>query len=85
MDQEKHATTNRMGETSSQWREDPKSVQKEIIEQAGRESTDGEIAVRVGKALVPILRRQTAPLELMLEGKLLYSYYKVALRYDRSY
>jgi NADPH:quinone reductase-like Zn-dependent oxidoreductase/ubiquinone/menaquinone biosynthesis C-methylase UbiE len=85
LDQEKRAMTNRMGETSYQWRDDPEPVQRELIERAGCESIDGEMAIRVGRALVPIFRRQTAPLELMLEGKLIYSYYKGALRMDRSY
>ena len=49
------------------------------------DTIDGQMVVRIGKQLVPILRQQVAPLELMLEGQLLYKYYKGALRIDRSY
>ncbi|OCL05917.1 reducing type I polyketide synthase [Glonium stellatum] len=48
-------------------------------------SIDGQMVCRVGSNLVSILRQKKAPLELMLEDQLLYTYYKEALRIDRSY
>ena len=49
------------------------------------DTVDGQMVVRLGTQLVRILRQQVAPLELMLEGQLLYGYYKTCLRLDRSY
>ena len=43
------------------------------------------MSCRIGSSLLSIFRQQTAPLELMLEDKLLYDYYIKALRIDRSY
>ncbi|KAM7203160.1 putative polyketide synthase protein [Naviculisporaceae sp. PSN 640] len=58
---------------------------EELFSSVAKSSVDGEMVVRIGRNLVPILRQQTAPLELMLQDQLLYRYYKDALRIDRSY
>lgn len=66
------------------WVEPSEEEMITLFEEIGN-TVDGKMVVRIGKQLVPILRQQIAPLELMLEGQLLYEYYKRALRIDRSY
>ncbi|KAF4537771.1 Reducing type I polyketide synthase [Lasiodiplodia theobromae] len=48
-------------------------------------SVSGRMACRIGEKLVPILRKEIAPLELMLEDRLLYAYYEGAIGINRSF
>ncbi|KAL8824682.1 MAG: hypothetical protein Q9191_004887 [Dirinaria sp. TL-2023a] len=68
----------------STWRRPSKHELASLVEEVSG-TVDGQLVVRVGKQLVQILRQQVAPLELMLEGQLLYDYYKAPLRLDRCY
>ena len=68
----------------STWRRPRKEEITSLLEEVS-DTMDGQMVIRVGKKLVQILRQQVAPLELMLEGRLLYEYYKGALRMGRSY
>ncbi|KAK3946253.1 reducing type I polyketide synthase [Diplogelasinospora grovesii] len=68
-----------------EWLDASRETRQELFEVVSRSSVDGEMVCRIGRNLVPILRQQTAPLELMLEGQLLYRYYREALRFPRSY
>ncbi|KAL8687483.1 MAG: hypothetical protein Q9218_006357 [Villophora microphyllina] len=70
------------GSNLSQMSEAEKDV---LIDRVSHSSVDGQMACRIGKLLVPIFRQQVAPLEVMLDEKLLYDYYRQALRIDRSY
>lgn len=58
---------------------------QQLYARVSHASVDGKMVCRIGKKLTPILRQQVAPLELMLEDKLLYDYYTNALRIGRSY
>ena len=68
----------------STWRMPSKEARTTLFKEVA-EFIDGQMVLRIGNQLVKILRQQIAPLELMLEGQLLYEYYKGALRIDRSY
>jgi NADPH:quinone reductase-like Zn-dependent oxidoreductase/malonyl CoA-acyl carrier protein transacylase/SAM-dependent methyltransferase len=46
---------------------------------------EGEMVCRMGESLVPILRQEVDPLELMLKDDLLYNLYRTALGTDRCY
>ncbi|KAE8386092.1 hypothetical protein BDV23DRAFT_187650 [Aspergillus alliaceus] len=46
---------------------------------------EGEMVCRMGENLVPILRQEVDPLELMLKNDLLYDLYRTALGTDRCY
>ncbi|KND87310.1 Lovastatin diketide synthase LovF [Tolypocladium ophioglossoides CBS 100239] len=47
---------------------------------AATQSVDGELICQLGPVLVPILRGERAPLEAMMEGRLLYKYYANVFR-----
>ncbi|KAL8787706.1 MAG: hypothetical protein Q9195_007662 [Heterodermia aff. obscurata] len=68
----------------STWRQPSKEEMASLLEEVN-DTIDGQMVVRIGKQLFQILRQQVTPLELMLEGQLLYEYYKGSLRMDRSY
>jgi acyl transferase domain-containing protein/NADPH:quinone reductase-like Zn-dependent oxidoreductase len=69
---------------SSKWAKSSEGAKQMLFDKVGEESVNGEMLVRIGQNLLGILRKEVAPLELMLEGKLLYTYYEKALRVDRS-
>ncbi len=83
--QEHKASLNLLGDTSSDWSRASKREKELLVERVSRASIDGRMSCRIGKSLVSIFRREVAPLQIMLEDKLLYDYYRQALRIDRSY
>lgn len=74
------AAAQRLGPASHTWTSDPPATRVHEVALAARESKDGELICRLGEHLVPILRGEEAPLEVMLEDRLLYQYYAQAFR-----
>ncbi|KAI3324023.1 hypothetical protein HD806DRAFT_535136 [Xylariaceae sp. AK1471] len=48
-------------------------------------SVNGQLVCRVGDQLIPLIRGQVDPLEVMMKDRLLYRYYEEGLRWTRSY
>ena len=82
--QDKRAERNELAPNSSKWARSGRGLKQLLFDNVSSKSVNGEMLCRLGRQLVPILRKETAPLELMLENKLLYKYYEKALRVDRS-
>ncbi|KAL9123055.1 MAG: hypothetical protein Q9187_000382 [Circinaria calcarea] len=82
--QDRRVRLNQMAPRSSQWIKASEGVKQRLYDQVSSKSANGRMLVRIGRKLLAILRKEVAPLELMLENKLLYSYYEEALRVDRS-
>jgi len=79
------AKADQIAPRSSKWLNTSVGVKEMLIEKVAGASVSGKLVVRIGKNLLPILRKETSPLPLMLEGRLLYAYYERALRVSRSY
>ena len=82
--QKRRAANNELSLRSSRWETASEGVRQHLLDKVASKSVDGEMLCRIGKNLLSILRKEIAPLELMLEDKLLYSYYEKALRVNRS-
>lgn len=74
------AAAQRLGPASDTWTQDPPTTRAHETAIAASESADGELICRLGSHLVSILRGEQAPLEVMLEDRLLYRYYAQAFR-----
>ena len=82
--QEELAARDEIAPKSSRWHHASEGAKQRLWDQVSASSVNGEMLVRIGNNLLGILRKQVTPLELMMEGKLLYKYYENALRVDRS-
>lgn len=82
--QERRASLNQISPKSSRWNRASTGIKQRLYDSVAAASVNGKMLVRIGKNLVSILRKEVAPLELMLENKLLYTYYEQMLRIDRS-
>ncbi|KAI0435050.1 putative polyketide synthase [Xylaria sp. FL1042] len=80
---EQQAAANQLGPKSERWSKTSEGVKHMLMDKAEKASVNGELAIRIGKNLLPILRKEVAPLELMLEGQLLYRYYQQLLHFTR--
>ncbi|KAH8799819.1 hypothetical protein F5884DRAFT_905307 [Xylogone sp. PMI_703] len=78
------ASTDKLAPGSSSWIYDGPEERAALIAKAGTSSVNGEMVCRLGPSLLAMMRHEAAPLELMMEGRLLYRYYEEALKYDRS-
>ncbi|KAH6635388.1 polyketide synthase [Chaetomium sp. MPI-SDFR-AT-0129] len=79
------ANQNVFAPDSSTWLPPSSSNDKTaLLTRVSRSSTNGELLTRLATHAPSILRQQTSPLEVMLEGRLLYRYYTSALRWNRS-
>ncbi|RDW58830.1 hypothetical protein BP6252_13306 [Coleophoma cylindrospora] len=79
------AKDGKLGPNSAQWMSDDPAERRRRIEEAARSSVNGEMTAQVGPHLAAMLRREVAPLEVMMEDKLLYKYYSNMLKSDRSF
>ncbi|KAJ4253425.1 hypothetical protein NW762_010583 [Fusarium torreyae] len=79
------ASKNQIAPRSSSWARAKPGIKQRLWDQVAAASVNGEMMVRIGKNLLGILRKQITPLELMMEGKLLYRYYENMLRMNRSF
>jgi acyl transferase domain-containing protein/ubiquinone/menaquinone biosynthesis C-methylase UbiE len=73
-----------LGPGSSNWVEDSVEEKKRLFDAVVSSSVNGEAVCRLGPQIVAILRREVTPLELLMEDKLLYKYYRNALKFDRA-
>ncbi|KAI8623341.1 reducing type I polyketide synthase [Xylariaceae sp. FL1651] len=78
------AEANQLAPKSERWYKTSEGAKHMLMDKVEKASVNGELAVRIGKNLIPILRKEVAPLELMLEGQLLYRFYQHLLHFTRS-
>ncbi|KAF4556508.1 Highly reducing polyketide synthase azaB-like protein [Elsinoe fawcettii] len=83
--QVKLAQENRLAPNSARWLKTSQGVKQMLYEKVKAASVTGEMMLRIGHQLPGIFRKQVTPLEIMLEGKLLYRYYEKALRLEHAY
>ncbi|GAW16135.1 hypothetical protein ANO14919_055580 [Xylariales sp. No.14919] len=81
---DQQGATNQLDPKSERWSKTTDGVKHRLMDKVEQASVNGELAVRIGKNLLPILLKEVAPLELMLEGQLLYRYYQGVLHFKRS-
>lgn len=81
---EQQAESNELAPRSSKWASGSPGVKQMHIDKVEKASVSGALSVRVGKNLVRIMRREIAPLELMMQGQLLYKFYQDVLSFKRS-
>ena len=81
---ERQAQNNELAPKSVRWAATSEGSKLMLMDKVEKASVNGELAARIGKNLLPILRKQIAPLELMLEGQLLYRFYQHLLHFTRS-
>ncbi|KAF7554212.1 hypothetical protein G7Z17_g3048 [Cylindrodendrum hubeiense] len=74
------AASRRLGPDSDTWTSHEPQERQLCIALAATQSVDGELICQLGPVLVPMLRGERAPLEVMMEGRLLYKYYANAFR-----
>ncbi|KAL8962976.1 MAG: hypothetical protein Q9183_005069, partial [Haloplaca sp. 2 TL-2023] len=79
------AVAGRLGPRSENWVKDNAAERSQWIEAAKSASVNGEMVCQLGPHLAAMLRKQQAPLELMMENRLLYEYYKNMLKISRSF
>ena len=84
-DQLQLAKDGNLGPDSAQWVSDSPEERLRRIEETSNDSVNGEMTCQLGPHLSSMLRRKIAPLEVMMEGKLLYKYYSHMLKSDRSF
>ena len=84
LEMDRRANSNERSPSSSKWARTSEGVKQFLFEKVSSASVNGKMLCPVGQSLPAILRKEVAPLELMLEGKLLYTYYEQALRVNRS-
>lgn len=79
------ARSNQLHPSSSEWFHRNESDKQDLLERVKATSMNGAMVYRVGMNLTAILQQKIAPLELMLEQKLMYNYYMKDIRMVRSY
>ncbi|KAK1772875.1 hypothetical protein QBC33DRAFT_584336 [Phialemonium atrogriseum] len=78
------AASDTLAPRSSRWARATPGAKAMFLDRVSGASTNGELVVRVGRNLPAILRREVAPLEVMLEGGLLYRFYGDMLHFTHS-
>lgn len=81
---EGQAQRNELAPESSGWADTSEVSKFSLMEKVEKASVNGELAVRMGKNVLNILRKEVTPLELMLQGQLLYRFYHHVLHFTRS-
>jgi acyl transferase domain-containing protein/NADPH:quinone reductase-like Zn-dependent oxidoreductase/ubiquinone/menaquinone biosynthesis C-methylase UbiE len=79
------AASGRLGDNSETWICDGPQERQRRMALAATQSVDGELICHLGPLLVPMLRGERAPLEVMMERQLLYKYYANGFRMARSF
>ncbi|KAL8994704.1 MAG: hypothetical protein Q9169_005389 [Polycauliona sp. 2 TL-2023] len=79
------ADTGRLGSGCAQWTQDGVSERARWIEAARGASVNGQMVCQLGPHLAAMIRGEQAPLEIMMEDRLLYRYYKDMLKISRSF
>ncbi|KAK2054714.1 hypothetical protein LY76DRAFT_638245 [Colletotrichum caudatum] len=78
------AAQNELGPESSKWLEVSSDDKAALLDRVAAASVNGEMISRLGPRAAALMKGEVAPLELMVEGELLYRYYVGALKWDRS-
>ncbi|KAI0857178.1 hypothetical protein F4860DRAFT_528288 [Xylaria cubensis] len=78
------ASRNELAPRSDRWAKMSEGSKHMLIDKVEKASVTGKLAVRIGKNLLGIMRKEIAPLELMLEGKLLYEFYQNFLNFPQA-
>jgi acyl transferase domain-containing protein len=78
------ANQDKLAPGSSEWKNASIEEKAALIAKASAASVNGEMVCRLGPEILPMLRHEITPLEVMMEDKLLWRYYQTALKYDRS-
>lgn len=81
---ERQAAADKLAPRSSRWAKSTDGVRQMLYDKVRTASVTGALAMRIGRNLLPILRGQTAPLELMLEDGLLNTFYQDCLHFPRA-
>lgn len=80
----RRAAADELAPRSSRWARASSGVKAMLLDRVAEFGPEGEMLVRVGRRLVEILKREVAPLELMLEGDLLYRVYSETRQFRKS-
>ncbi|KAK4227024.1 putative polyketide synthase [Podospora fimiseda] len=78
------ARANELAPNSSEWVNASLKHKAALFCKVEAESTNGEMVCRLGRSMVPILRGEITPLELMTEDGLLNRYYLDGLKWGRA-
>ncbi|KAF2753079.1 putative polyketide synthase [Pseudovirgaria hyperparasitica] len=81
---EAQAMNNELAPKSSKWPETSDGVKQMLYDRVASHSVNGQMLVRLGKHFVNIMRNKVEPLEIMMEGQLLYKFYREMLHFTRS-
>lgn len=81
---EQKASRNELAPRSERWAKMSEGAKYMLMDKVEKASIHGKLTVRIGKNLLGIMRREVAPLELMLEGKLLYEFYQHFMHFPRG-
>ncbi|KAK4508762.1 hypothetical protein PRZ48_002501 [Zasmidium cellare] len=73
-----------LANNSSSWAKSSAGIKQLLFDEVSTASVNGRLLCRIGSSLLDILRNEAAPLELMMEGNLLYDFYDNSLRTARS-
>ena len=77
------ALSGELAPSSSEWINDSEEEKRRLFDIVGLSSVNGEAVCRLGTQLFSILTQKSSPLELLMEDKLLYRYYRGALKFAR--
>lgn len=83
--QNRLASFNELEAESLDWLRASDEDQKKLVNSVRSSTVNGEMLCRIGEKIVPILRKEITPLEVMLEKDLLYTYDEQGLRVQRSH
>lgn len=83
-EQEELARLDKLAPNSSKWANSTPEDDSALIARAQEQSLNGQMVNLLGASLVPILRNEKAPLELMMQDGFLNTYYEQSLKWDRS-
>ncbi|KAF1829172.1 reducing type I polyketide synthase [Decorospora gaudefroyi] len=78
------AMDDKLAPRSSKWARATPGAKAALLDRVAGASTNGALTVRVGRNLLAILRKEVAPLEVMLKGGLLYQFYREMLHFTES-
>lgn len=78
------AAQDELGPESSKWLQISADDKAALLDRVAAANVNGEMVSRLGRRAVALMKGEVAPLELMVQGELLYRYYVGALKWDRS-
>ncbi|KAK7992235.1 polyketide synthase [Apiospora saccharicola] len=78
------ASENKLGPASAGWLLEGSEDRSALRTRVSRDSVNGEMLVHLGPEMASLLKKEKAPLQLMMEGKLLTRYYADAIKWGRS-